>query len=286
MAAGNTVIGSTLVINGQFNSEEDVSVEGTVKGRIDTTADLQIESGGTVEAEVSTRNIDVRGEVVGNVTASEKFEIHVGGVVTGDIRAPRVVLADVKEERGREIAAEIGDAARFVRVDVTQVADWQVAVDEATRAFGGIDVLVNTAAILLLAPFDEVPPEAFLRLVGQTEVQWKGKAHFFAVAASMIRRILVDHARAHLAAKRQGGRRITLTDGVDVSEELGLDVLDLEEALVELERLHERQFRVVELRFFGGLGVEETASVMGVSPRTVKGDWRVARAWLNDRLKR
>ncbi|MEE9297115.1 MAG: sigma-70 family RNA polymerase sigma factor [Phycisphaerae bacterium] len=130
--------------------------------------------------------------------------------------------------------------------------------------------------------------EAYLRLVDQTQVDWKGKAHFLAVAAEVIRRILVDHARKRGAAKRGGGaRQITITLE---SAEAGpgwapnVDLLALDEALRELSELSERQAQVVQLRFFGGLSVEETAYALGVSERTIKGDWRVARAWLRRRL--
>ena len=127
--------------------------------------------------------------------------------------------------------------------------------------------------------------EAYMRLIDQTQVDWQGRAHFCAVASQMIRRILVDHARKRSAAKRGGGAsRVDLTDVLDLSEEIGVDLLGLDEALQELRGLHERQARVVELRFFGGLNVQETAAVLEVSPRTVKGDWRLARAWLRERL--
>jgi len=133
--------------------------------------------------------------------------------------------------------------------------------------------------------------EAYLRLVNQREARWQNQAQFFAVAATMIRRILVDHARARAAAKRGGdARRLTLSESValggDEQDKADpVDLLDLHDALSDLERLHERQARVVELRFFGGLGVEETAHVIEVSPRTVKDDWRFARVWLRSRLK-
>jgi len=95
-----TTIGTTVTINGEFKSEEDVAVQGTVKGRIETTADLIVEEGGTVEAEIATRNIDVHGTVVGNVTASDRFQVHAGGNITGDIRSPRVVLEDGAKYKG------------------------------------------------------------------------------------------------------------------------------------------------------------------------------------------
>jgi RNA polymerase sigma-70 factor, ECF subfamily len=132
--------------------------------------------------------------------------------------------------------------------------------------------------------------EAYLRLVTQ-KASWTSRAHFLAIAAEMIRRILVDHARARGTAKRGGaGRRITLHDELTIDAESGMapraeiDLLDLEAAMDDLARLSTRQARVVELRFYGGLNVEETAHVLGVSPRTIKGDWRVARAWLRRRL--
>ncbi len=130
--------------------------------------------------------------------------------------------------------------------------------------------------------------EAYLRLVDQKDVDWKGRAHFLAVAAEVVRRILIDHARKKGAAKRGGGAaQVTLTLG-DVLQAPGdrneIDLLALDEAMKELAALSNRQSRVVELRFFGGLSVEETAYTLGVSERTVKGDWRIAKAWLRKRL--
>ena len=101
MSKNTTVIGSTISVNGDLSSEEDVSVQGRVQGQITTSADLFIEEGGVVEAEVKTRNIEVRGKIIGNVTATDKFEIQDGGSVSGDIRAPRVVLADGAKYKGR-----------------------------------------------------------------------------------------------------------------------------------------------------------------------------------------
>ncbi len=124
--------------------------------------------------------------------------------------------------------------------------------------------------------------EAFLRMVDQTRVQWQGRAHFCAVAASMMRRILVDHARAKAAEKRGAGRReLPLLETIGLAKEPNpVDIVALDDLLAELARLNERHARVVELRFFGGLNVEETAHTLGVSPATVKNDWRAARAWL------
>ncbi len=128
--------------------------------------------------------------------------------------------------------------------------------------------------------------EAYLKLVDQTQAHWKDRAHFLAVAAEAIRRILIDHARGRLASKRGGGgHKLTLSFASDVPEKnTDVDLVELDEALDRLALLNERQAKVVELRFYAGLDVEETAEVLRVSPRTVKGDWRVARAWLQREL--
>jgi RNA polymerase sigma factor (TIGR02999 family) len=127
--------------------------------------------------------------------------------------------------------------------------------------------------------------EAYLRLVGQSQVDWKGRAHFLGVAAQMIRRVLVDHARQKAAEKR-GGRveRVTLSDRTGTVGPDGVDLLALHEALDELDRLNSRHRQVIELRFFGGLTEEEAAQVLGVTAKTARQDWRIARAWLQERL--
>jgi len=128
--------------------------------------------------------------------------------------------------------------------------------------------------------------EAYLRMVGQTRAEWKGRGHFYAVAARVMRRILINHAEAHRAVKRGGGcRRVTLSEApTPVPDAPEVDLLALDEALSRLEALDERQCRVVELRFFSGLSVQETAGVLGVSDRTVELDWKMARAWLMTQL--
>jgi len=127
--------------------------------------------------------------------------------------------------------------------------------------------------------------EAFLRLVDQTRVRWQGRAHFIAVAAQAMRRILVDHARAKKAQKRGGERlRVTLESDLAISAEREEDVLAIHEALEKLQKLDARQARIVELRFFGGLTVPEVAEVLGVSVRTVENDWTMVRAWLRREL--
>ena len=127
--------------------------------------------------------------------------------------------------------------------------------------------------------------EAYLRLVGGSGVVWKDKAHFLGTAAQTMRRILVDHARKRLAKKRGGGDvRITLIDNIPASALMGQDLLDVHEALKKLAKLSERQARIMDLRFFAGLSVEETAQVLRVSTRTVKSDTRMAKAWLKREL--
>ncbi len=123
--------------------------------------------------------------------------------------------------------------------------------------------------------------EAFLRLVSQQDVHWRSRAHFFGIAAQMIRRILVDHARAAHAGKRGSGAvRIELEDHLAIAQQSELDLVGLDDALARLAELDERQARIVELRFFTGLSVEETAEVMHISPATIKREWSSARAWL------
>lgn len=127
--------------------------------------------------------------------------------------------------------------------------------------------------------------EAFMKLVDQNRVEWQNRAHFLAVAARTMRRILVDHARKQKAAKRGGGAKVTLHEELAADDAMEVDVLALDEALVRLSQLDERVHQVVELRFFAGLDVAETAAVLGVSEPTVKRDWRFARAWLARALR-
>jgi RNA polymerase sigma factor (TIGR02999 family) len=127
--------------------------------------------------------------------------------------------------------------------------------------------------------------EAYLRLIGQ-EVAWQNRAHFFALASEMMRRILVDHARGRKREKRDGGwTRVELDEAVAISEQRDVDLLLLDQALTELTALDPQHGRIVELRFFGGMTLEETAEVLGVSAATVKRDWSLARTWLYRRLK-
>ena len=127
--------------------------------------------------------------------------------------------------------------------------------------------------------------EVYLKLADQSRAQYNDRAHFFAVAAEAIRRILVDHARKKRALKRElPGQRVTVSADLDAPAQEEIDVLALDDALGRLATLNARQARVVELRFFAGLEVTEVARLLGVSENTVKGDWRMARAWLQQQL--
>jgi RNA polymerase sigma factor (TIGR02999 family) len=124
--------------------------------------------------------------------------------------------------------------------------------------------------------------EVYLRLIGQQEVSWQNRAHFFGVAAQMMRRILVSHARARQAEKRGGAEQhITLDPAVAAAPERDVNLLALDEALKNFATIDPKRSRMVELRFFSGLTVQETAEVMGISPRSVDRQWQMAKAWLH-----
>ena len=123
--------------------------------------------------------------------------------------------------------------------------------------------------------------EAFVKLIDQKDVRWQNRGHFFAIAAQLMRRILVDHARIRRAAKRGGSASpVSLDDALVISNERSAEVVALDEALTALATVDERKSQIVELRFFGGLSIEETAEVLAVSPGTVMRDWTLAKAWL------
>ena len=128
--------------------------------------------------------------------------------------------------------------------------------------------------------------EAYLKLVDQDETNWQNRAHFFAVAAQIMRHILVDHARSYRYEKRgAGAQRVGLDDAKVFSEERAGELVALDEALTELATVDPRKSRIVELRFFGGLNIDETAEVMELSPTTVQREWRAAKAWLQRFIK-
>jgi RNA polymerase sigma-70 factor, ECF subfamily len=129
--------------------------------------------------------------------------------------------------------------------------------------------------------------EAYLKLIDQREVNWQNRAHFFGIAAQAMRRILVDHARSRHRNKRGGGAEDLPLEAAEfaTAKEGSIDLIALDEALTRLALLDERQSRIVELRFFSGMSVEETAEALSVSPATVKNEWRTAKAWLFQELK-
>lgn len=128
--------------------------------------------------------------------------------------------------------------------------------------------------------------EAYLKLVEQRSVDWQSRGHFFAIAAQLMRRILVDDARKRVRAKRGGGQAaVALDEAFVFSPERSYELVELDAALVRLAEIDSRQAKIVELRFFGGQTVEEAAEILGISPKTVKRDWSVAKAWLHGELK-
>jgi RNA polymerase sigma factor (TIGR02999 family) len=128
--------------------------------------------------------------------------------------------------------------------------------------------------------------EAYLRLIGQKHGRWQGRKHFYGIAARLMRQVLVEHARKHKAEKRGGGRvAVTLDHYEDVADNPEVDILAVHEALQRLARFDEQQARIVELRFFGGLSIEETAEALGVGHATIEREWAMARAWLRKELK-
>jgi RNA polymerase sigma factor (TIGR02999 family) len=129
--------------------------------------------------------------------------------------------------------------------------------------------------------------EAYLKLINTKAVRWENRAHFFAVSAQVMRHILVDLARQRRAQKRGGGQKLALDEAVGVSDDPeALNLVALDEALDRLAAVDARQSRIIELRYFGGLSTEETAEVLGISTRTVKREWRMARAWLHREIRR
>ena len=129
--------------------------------------------------------------------------------------------------------------------------------------------------------------QAYLRIAQQENVEWQNHAHFIGFAANVMRRVLVDHAREHNAAMRGGKQvRVDLDEGIAVSKERSSEILLLEDALTRLEKINPRQAQVVEMRYFGGLSVEEVASVLGIAPRSVKRDWALARMWLFEEIQK
>jgi RNA polymerase sigma factor (TIGR02999 family) len=179
--------------------------------------------------------------------------------------------------RPRDITALLNDSCRG---DDAALAELLPLVYDELRALAGRHMQSERGDHTLQPT--ALAHEAYMRLIGQREVDWRGRAQFFALAAQAMRRILVDHARRHAADKRGGNfQRIDLDD-VDKGtlDREACSVLQIHSALDRFSAIDAQAGRVVELRFFGGLTVEETAEILDISPRTVKRDWRAARAWL------
>lgn len=182
---------------------------------------------------------------------------------------------------GHEVTAWLrawsqGDSAALDRL--IPVVDRELRVI-ASRSLDGWrhDPILDTTALI---------HEAYLRLIGARQPDWRDRVHFYAVCAKIMRRILVDYVRACRAAKRGGGALSLPLDDAAAAPEPISDVVAIDQALEALGKLDERKGRVVELRFFGGLNVEETAEVLKISPETVRRDWRMAKAWLLRELSR
>jgi RNA polymerase sigma-70 factor (ECF subfamily) len=173
------------------------------------------------------------------------------------------------------IAWEHGDQAALDRLMPLVYEELRRRARQYMNAQGPGHTLQTTALI----------HEAFLKLVNQPHKHWANRTHFTAVAARAMRQILIDHARAHACAKRGGPARLmSLDDGAVISVERAFELVALDDALKALEKVDPRKARVVEMRYFGGLSVDEASQVLGVSPDTVMRDWRLAKSWLRREL--
>lgn len=175
------------------------------------------------------------------------------------------------------------------------LAQWRAGDEEALRAL--LPIVYNELRRLAHRYLRKERPghslqstalvhEAYLRLMKQGGQEFENRAHFFAICAQLMRQILVEHARSQRAAKRDGGRRLTLDDAITVTNARSVDLVALDDALTDLAKLDPQQSRIVELRFFGGLSIEETSQVLGVSPATIKREWSTAKAWLRHEMSR
>jgi RNA polymerase sigma-70 factor (ECF subfamily) len=175
------------------------------------------------------------------------------------------------------------------------LAKWQTGDEEALRAL--ISVVYNELRRLAHRYLQKERPghtlqstalvhEAYLRLMQQAGTNFENRSHFFAICAQLMRQILVEYARSRRAAKRDGGYKLTLNDAVALTKGRSVDLVSLDDALNVLAKLDVQQSRIVELRFFGGLSIEETAQVLGVSPATVKRHWTTARVWLHREISK
>ena len=175
------------------------------------------------------------------------------------------------------------------------LAKWQAGDEEALRCL--LPIVYNELRRLAHRYLQRERPghtlqstalvhEAYLRLMKQEGLAFESRAHFFGICAQLMRQILVEHARSQRAAKRDFGRRLTLDDAANAARIRSVDLIALDDALTDLAKLDQKQSRIVELRYFGGLSIEETSQVLGVSPATIKREWATARAWLHHEMSR
>jgi RNA polymerase sigma factor (TIGR02999 family) len=168
-------------------------------------------------------------------------------------------------------AEAFGKLMALVYDDLRRLAAWQLQTERPDHT------LQPTALV----------HEAYLKLAGQNPIEWQNKAHFFALAAQVMRHILVDHARAKQRDKRGGGQtNVALDEAIKLSNTSEPGLVELDEALSALAERDARKSRIVELRYFGGLSIEETAEVLGISPATVRREWTLAKAWLQRELRK
>jgi len=185
------------------------------------------------------------------------------------MRSPQEITARLR-------AAEQGDRAAMDEVFAAVYDELHRRARAQRRRWSGDDTLDTTALV----------HEAYLKLVDQSQAQWNDRAHFLAVASRAMRHILVNYAEQRRAAKRGGGAPVVpLDDANPVGEEVAEEILALHEAVRRLAEVNQRQAQVVEARFFAGLPIDETAAALGISPATVKRDWKLATAWLHREIK-
>ena len=183
--------------------------------------------------------------------------------------------ASPNEITGRLIAWREGDAAALEQLIPAVYQELRRMAERYLRSECSGHTLQPTALV----------HEAYLRLIDQTRVEWQNRAHFFGVAAQMMRRILVDHAKTKQRVKRGGNAvNLSLEEALDYGQDRAAELIALDDALHALATFDSRKSRVVELRYFGGLSVEETAQVLEIAPKTVTRDWNMAKAWLNQQL--
>ena len=190
------------------------------------------------------------------------------GATLPDLSSSRVTELLVRWKEGDQQA--LNDLLPIVYPDLRRIAHQQLRKERPDHT------LQSTA----------LAHEAYLRLEKQGIIQFENRSHFLAICAQLMRQVLIEYARGRSAAKRDGGVKLALDDIVLAAKNRGTDLIALDDALEQLAKLDAQQARVVELRFFGGLSVEETADVVGVSPATVKRDWAVARIWLHRQLNK